>query len=472
MKKLFMIAAVAALGFGMASCAEEGTTPGNNDGKSGLLKIKLLNTASGTTRAATPEDESVVNVLEIWVFEDGGTVRSNSADGFVSYFTVADADFEPDANGDYTATLNVQPGEKDVLVIANANLTNAATANMSLSAIMEAAAAQQFTKANNKEVFADAGFVMAGWNLDVTIDGDTECDVKIDRNVAKIAVPIPTTTGGGVNVDLTLTEWQALYPGETLTAIPTGSGFEFNGFAVLNGLPKSVVGFPWIAFAKLNEESPYNYSPEHAYLSTQQFNYNNPWNWDAGAYTYDGTPNTGAWKTQIPTDSEEAELGARLWSTGDNMMNPVSPVNTANMAAWAPYAAWMGEDYGGATLDPVYVYESKPGVLTNTANGYAGYNHDQVIALIIGGTISATGLQDVERYWRVNVRGGSFGEAFHIIRNSVYTTSINAITSIGHATPWEAENEDEIIDEPGVNPTDFVISINDWETRPTGNGEL
>ncbi|MDR2882207.1 MAG: hypothetical protein LBU98_00275 [Alistipes sp.] len=480
MKKLFMFAAAAALTFGMASCAKEG--PGNGTEAEGisLLTIKLQNEAAGATRApiASTAAESAVNSLEIYVFNAGGAARPTQ-EGTVTYVNVPSGDynFVPTNDGSSTVSFNVPTGVPvDVLVVANANLGEMATSTMQQVMAALSPAAKTFTKTNNGAIFGaetpavttDDGFVMAGKTLNLTIVNDAEVAVNIDRNVVKIAPPEEDDT---VTAELTPAEWEEIFPDAAdgaFASVPAAGGtmpgfdFALTGFAVLNGLPKSAAGFQYTA-------SPYNYNPGHAYLLATPFNYTNPWsNWDAGAFTYPYA--TGGWQAQITATNGATEtlMGARLISNADNMMDLTEPedVTPGNLTAWAPYSGWLT-----SLTTAVYAYESKPGQVTNNSTGYRGYNADQVISLIIGGRISITGLSAATRFWRVDIRPEN-GEAYHIIRNSIYTTLISKITSPGHTTPWEAENEDPIIDEPGATPTDFIISINPWDGKPVGNTEL
>lgn len=466
MKKLFIIVAAALVG--MASCAKEGPTSDNNGGE-GLLQIKIKNGATGTTRVQSTPAESVVNVLEVWIFESDGVARPAT---LANYARISDAEFTPTQDGSYGTTLNVANGDnKIVLVIANADLGETATEDLSMEEIMATAATQTFTKANNGDIFED-GFVMAGWDLDVDIDGETAVEIAIDRNVAKIAAPTKTAT---VTATLTPAEWRELWPeaaADAFDGVPAEGGsmpgfsFTLTGHAVLNGLSESAVGFPYATTPPAGTPK-YTYNPAHSYLIPTSITYGNPWNtWDAGEFTYPyAAPNT-TWKYQLVAGNGDTEIAlARLWSTADDMTE-ITTVNDANLTAWAPYSGWMAL----ADAAPVYIHESKPGQTTDAGRDYVGYNHDQVIAYIIGGTINATGLTPVTRYWRVNVRDGV--EAYHLIRNSIYSVEVSNIASIGHATPWEAENEEEIIDQPGATPTEFVISINEWDNKVVGNTEM
>ena len=111
---------------------------------------------------------------------------------------------------------------------------------------------------------------------------------------------------------------------------------------------------------------------------------------------------------------------------------------------------------------PVYVYENVPTTLQG-GNGSAAtvFDKDEVVAFIVRGTFSGTGVSGVTRYWRVNLLKD---DAWKIYRNSIYRITMKDIKTVGWSTPKEAEEEG-----PVVSPTESSISINievaQWDVR-------
>jgi len=467
MKKIFSIAAIAALTLGMASCAKE--DGGKTQDGSGLFKIHLQTGSDDLSRAPITDvaDESKVTQVEIWIFEAGGATRPDATvEGQKTYFNTNDVNFAPEMNGTKTYEVNVPLGESDVLVVANANLGENPTAKMEdlMNMASKIADAHVFTKANNASIndfTKNAGFVMAGQALKVDITAGSEVTVAIDRNVAKILPPTPKSE---IEYDLTKEEWEEIYPGAddaTLDQLADGTlkpTFSFYGYAVLNGLPKSTAGF-----AYTTREKGYDNDPLFAYALNTPFNYGNPWvNWSISKYTFAN----GALSLVGTAGTTDAALGGRLLSDAANM-DAVTEVNATTIAQWAPYA-WVPATAGAFTTDnAVYVHESRAGEVTNQGTGQRGYHYQQVVSYIVGGVFTANGLNDsAPRFWRVNMRDL---EAYHILRNSKYSLEIAKIVTPGSSTPWEAEEEEPFIPEPGETPNDFIISINPWNARPVAN---
>jgi len=466
MKKIFSIAAIAALTIGAASCAKEGGSNATAEG-SGLLKIKLV---TGGTRAPITDNaaETLVQKVEVFIFDAGGAALAEEGEGQTNYI---------ESNGVGTIQAFVPGGNKDILVIANANIGEPA-ADATMEGIMNTLSEKFFDKTNSGMAFAE-GFVMAGQTLNVAISETegTDVSVYIDRNVAKVTPPTKATN---VTFKLTKEQWVEIYGEENAalfndpTAVNTDATFELLGYAVLNGLPKSHVGFAYVerstpAGGVLN----YHYDPRHNHALANPFSYSNEWlKWDHSTYTYTGSGSTAVISIPTHVGTTETELGERLISAADDMMDD-KEVNEGDMERWAPYAKWLYYDgTDNAAAEARYVYESRAGEATNAGTGARGYHHDQVISYVIGGTINPNidGVPAVDRYWRVDIRKG---EAFHILRNSLYSVEVANIITPGSGTPWEAENEKPIIDEPvDVLPADFIISINPWNARPVGNDGL
>lgn len=470
MKKLFSIAAAAALVLGMASCAKEGGSNATTDG-SGLLKIVLENSTKDLSRAPIGSDpaESFISGIEVWIFNAGGETRPTPAEGQTNYFTMTTL----------TGTASVPAGNMDVLVLVNAGLGNeGANATASMEELMNMASTKTFTKANNG-TRPDGGFAMAGQTLGVAIaESGTVVRVGIDRNVSKVTPPTFSTDG---TIDLTEEEWKEIFPDApegTFTnpaEINADASFTISGFAVLNGLPKSSVGFSYVDRSETSEGAgdwQYRYNPGHAYRLETNFNYGNPWvRWSINTYTHTGTGRETVF-TQTTVGATEAAMGPRLMSDGQAMWDEnITVVNDANLLRWAPYSGWYKVPFSDSPA--IYVHESRAGQTVDSGTGSRGYHYNQIVSYIVGGKFVVEGINTpataVERFWRIDMRTQ---EAFHILRNSLYSLAISKITTPGFETPWEAETENPVVPEPGEKPTDFVLSVNPWQSLPVGNAEM
>ena len=111
---------------------------------------------------------------------------------------------------------------------------------------------------------------------------------------------------------------------------------------------------------------------------------------------------------------------------------------------------------------PVYVYENIPTMLQG-GNGQAAtvFDKDEVVAFIIKGTFSGTGVSDATRYWRVNLLKD---DAWKIFRNSIYRITMQDITTVGWGTPKEAEEEGPVID-PSESSITIDIEVAKWDVR-------
>ena len=110
---------------------------------------------------------------------------------------------------------------------------------------------------------------------------------------------------------------------------------------------------------------------------------------------------------------------------------------------------------------PVFVYETIPTTLQGGNGSATVFNKDEVVAFIIKGTFSGTGVNNTTRYWRVNLFKD---DLWKIYRNSIYRITMKDIKTVGWSTPQEAEEEGPVVD-----PTESSISINidvaKWDVR-------
>ena len=153
------------------------------------------------------------------------------------------------------------------------------------------------------------------------------------------------------------------------------------------------------------------------------------------------------------------------FATASNFKTTFTPDGTTVETVYSVKNDDSGETSNGflqpAYDKPVYVYENLPTTLQG-GNGMATvFNKDEVVAFIIKGTFSGTGVTDVTRYWRVNLLKD---DTWKIFRNSIYRITMKDIKTVGWSTPREAEEEG-----PVVNPAESTISINievaEWDVR-------
>jgi hypothetical protein len=223
----------------------------------------------------------------------------------------------------------------------------------------------------------------------------------------------------------------------------------------------------------------------NVYSEGYTMTYANEWTgWQAGKTVGGvwGTVTSGTWAAVTPsaTNSDEFLRGSRIESNSAVMKADGTKTAAANLNEWYAYSGVAGQAIIKNAATPVYVYENKPGLKQETAEAaaYEGFDADDVVAIILEGTLtarySADGVapssdQTKTRYWRVNIR---LQDAYHITRNAVYTTTVDKILTPGYATPWEAEESEEVIGKPGDTISEFIISVNKWDIKPVGNGGI
>lgn len=467
MKKLFIIAAAALVG--MASCSKEGPAV-KYDGAEGTGKLAFFLNSDAKTRAEGDavngtEDESKVNSVEIYIFEADGETLEAVSEGYVTVtgpdfgdFVSDESEFAPELDGKYVTTVAVGAGEDyQILVVTNAELGE--PGDRTLMELQAEVAAHEFSVTNTTAVPAD-GFVMAGVNLAATVEAEQTNTIEVDiyRNVSRITKP--TEKAGGAEVDLdALTQGQLddVFGAGVVTAGDTQDvGFTLTGYAVVNGMIKSTVGF-----AATGDAEDGTFDPLYVNATPT---YNNEWTaWDAGRFT--GLN----WAPQVTATNGATELAlGRIQSNSAELKANNTPV--ADIADWEGVYSGDGKMIKMNGDEPnIYLYESKPGLLKEAVGTYEGYNADQVISIIIEGELVVAGEGDFVRYWRINMRPD---EAYHLIRNSEYQTVINKISTLGYDTPWEAEESEDIIAKPNDTITDFIINVVPWDVKIVGPTQI
>ncbi len=206
--------------------------------------------------------------------------------------------------------------------------------------------------------------------------------------------------------------------------------------------------------------------------------YANQWTgWQAGKTigTVWGTMVGGVYTavTETAANSDELARGGRIASNSETMKADGKTI--ANLGEWYAYSGAAGSAIITDATKSVYVYESKPGLKQAFGDSYEGFDADDAIAIILQGTLTAnwgTPVAEphvITRYWRIDIR---LQDAFHITRNAAYNTLISKISTPGYATPWEAEESEDVIGKPGDTISEFIISVNEWAVKPVNNQEI
>jgi hypothetical protein len=463
MKKLFVLAA--AIAFGMASCSDPAITP---EPKQGNVSIVLTNGDAAATRAdGDPKDgtaeENKINSIEIYVFNDKGDALDDKVGEENGYLKVDVST----ATFPWSTQVQMAGGtNKDVIVVANANLgapvTTAGSEKLNTFAkVMEAVDAAVLDATNSTKVPA-TGFVMSGHTLLAKVDegrSDNVIEIGLNRLVARVEYP---TVGSTITYDLDQKELDQVF-GKTGDVSNVTSddnlSFTLNGYWVLNGMKKSTVGFVGnnINDGTVGTDADKIYSNDSKPYVMGGTDGTTYWSWNLWLENFDN-------KGSLEEGAGYALRGGRTESNSEAMK--AADKTPANLSEWD--GIYSGKAL--LTAGNVYAYESKPDRKADQT--YSGYDPDGVIAIIISGTLtdSSTAIPNPKiRYWRVNVR---VQDSYHIIRNSTYTTAINAIKTPGYETPWEAEESEEIVAKPGDTVGEFEISVNPWTIKEVGNGGI
>ena len=480
MKRFLILAATLAAGAGCSKVNTVETTPTGN------VSITLENGAAtrgddGDEVAGT-EAENKITMLEFYVFNNDGTALDTETTNGSGYIKLSAADLQLPAKWPYATQVQMGSGDnKDIVVVANADLGAPVTTSGSeklntFEKVMQAISEKSKDVMTNRisRLVPENGFVMSGYTLNANVvagRSDNKVSIRMDRLVARIETPVQAST---VTFDLDLDELERLYGDKTTKTNTSGLQFEFTGYAVINGLQKSSIGFVGnkIADGTVGTTADVVYSNfTRPYLKDGVEGTNMwAWNlWTVNSTAPDGTVTPGVFS---------AARGPRIESNTDALVTGATP-NT-NPTAWADAYSGRANLVAGtgswfidsSNANPnVYVYESKPD--TKSSEAYSGYDPDGVVAIIIQGTITDTSATDPApqktRYWRLNVR---VDDEYHIIRNSTYQTSINKIQTPGFASPQEAEDSEDIVAKPEHTISEFIISVNKWVLRNIGDGQI
>lgn len=322
--------------------------------------------------------------------------------------------FKPEAlasNNQYTFL--VDAGNLTILTAVNQNLGEPSPAPSLLADFKKSSLYKDLVldgSNSRADISTSTGFAMAAEGTINVVEGETNTlNLTVRRLLSKIEAPKVDPSSQITAPKADLLEILGL---GTSGTVPEDLKWTFDGYMVINGINQS-----------------------------RAFEYNDLENW----VRFETASN---FKTTFSINGETVET---VYSTknddADETKNGFLPVTYEK---------------------PVYVYENVSTILQG-GNGSAAtvFDKDEVVAFIIQGTFSGTGVSGVTRYWRVNLLKD---DAWKIYRNSIYRVTMKDIKTVGWATPKDAEEEG-----PVVSPEESSISINievaKWDVR-TQNVDL
>lgn len=383
------------------------------------VDIMLVNTQISPSRAPSGKedgtaDESKISWLEFYVFDQTGNTLDPEV-GRVDDVTPGNGYLKL-TTSELTNKLRVSAGtNKKFIVVANSSIGAPAAGYNTYESLKAKLSAETFTATesgsdhNSRSTPAD-GFEISGYTS-ATIaaaQSNNKVYITIMRLVSKINAP---TLVANIPVELTNQEQINEIWGEgTTVTTSTPITFEFNGYAVVNGVTKSSVSF--VGNASGNYLDPVG----------------SAWDtWSAKTYLNSSFNADGSYK---------------------------------NNYSGAFEGNWFLDATEANNSHRVYVYENKP--TSVTINGVVGYKPETVYSYIIKGTLKAASETDAVRYWRVDL---TKTDLFHIMRNCVYHVTINKISTPGYNTPKNAETTPGIIPDPSQTASDFVITVAQWDVN-------
>ena len=323
----------------------------------------------------------------------------NSDGSFQKYYKPASVA----SDNQYTFLVNA--GSLTILTAANQNLGEPAPA--SLADFKKSSSYKELSldgTNSRSDISTSLGFAMAAEGTANVVEGETnKLSLSIRRLLSKVESPKVAPTNEIKIPDAELLKILGLGTSET---VPNDLKWTFKGYMVINGINQSLA-----------------------------FEYENLTNWERFA-------TASNFKTTFSPDG----------ATVETVYSVKSDDNSETSNGFLP----AGYD------KPVYVYENIPTMLQGS-NGQAAtvFDKDEVVAFIIKGTFSGTGVSDVTRYWRVNLLKD---DAWKIFRNSIYRITMQDITTVGWGTPKEAEEEGPVID-PSESSITIDIEVAKWDVR-------
>jgi hypothetical protein len=375
-------------------------------------------------------DENKVTSIEIYVFNADGTIDTKTGATGNGYFSAT----VPTATTTFSYTVIMDSGnQKKFVAVANMGLGALASgedyddlkAKLSTAAFTASAAAGY----NSRTIPAN-GFEMSGETVAKIEPGPiNSVRIPISRLVSKINAPnffyldpADGTTKIYTGVVFTPDQVKELW-GDDAGDVGT-IAFRSVGYALVNGITKSSALFN----GRLSDND--DTAPR-----TKPWG---DWTWDGKSYL----------NSTFDTDGKYTGAYSGQSNSGDWFL--------------ATDGSVAGEEY-------VYVYENKPEM--TTVNDQTGLDPKKVYAFIVKGELVVDGDTNnsndlnLVRYWRVDL---ARDDAYHILRNNLYSVYIKTIKSIGFPTEQEAEDDPDIIP---PNPEDtsakIEIEVNKWRVNQT-----
>lgn len=390
--------AVSATAFALLSCNDSDNNLNPAPNKGELAAITVKVKGTTNTRALAGEEAGTANENDINSLE---FFVFNADNTYQKYYKPA----SPASDNQYTFLVNA--GNLTILTAVNQNLGEPSPAPGSLADFKKNCLYKGLSldgSNSRTDISASVGFAMAAEGVANVVEGETNTlNLSVRRLLSKIESPKIDPASKITAPAADLLEILGLDKNGT---VPTDLKWTFNGYMIINGINQSLA-----------------------------FEYENLTNWERFA-------TASNFKTTFTANG----------ATVENVYSVKNDDNgeTSNGFLQAGYNK------------PVYVYESIPTTLQG-GDGIAAtvFNKDEVVAFIIKGTFSGSGVSDVTRYWRVNLLKD---DIWKIFRNSIYRITMKEIKTVGWATPKEAEEEGPVID-----PTESAISINievaNWDIR-------
>ena len=367
-------------------------------GKGELTPITVNIKGNADTRALTGEETGATNENNINSLE---FFVFNSDGSFQKYYKPASVA----SDNQYTFLVNA--GSLTILTAANQNLGEPSPAPVSLADFKKSSSYKELSldgTNSRSDISTSLGFAMAAEGTAHVVEGETnKLNLSIRRLLSKVESPKVAPTN---EIKIPDTELLKILGLGTSEAVPNDLKWTFKGYMVINGINQSLA-----------------------------FEYENLTNWERFA-------TASNFKTTFSPDG----------ATVETVYSVKSDDNSETSNGFLP----AGYD------KPVYVYENIPTMLQG-GNGQAAtvFDKDEVVAFIIKGTFSGTGVSDATRYWRVNLLKD---DAWKIFRNSIYRITMQDITTVGWGTPKEAEEEGPVID-PSESSITIDIEVAKWDVR-------
>lgn len=264
----------------------------------------------------------------------------------------------------------------------------------------------------NSRVIRD-GFVMSGESTVNVIENiaTNYVEIVVSRIKSKVEAPVMSPT---LAVSLSDAQVRKAFGFGESVVVDGQLGFDFTGYALINGLTTSDI-LP---------------------------------NWNAGndeKASWTGWTRKGTHLPKIVEASRDLLLAYSGQKDG----------------SW-----WLS----GTTDDTkvVYVYENEP--IPANDGDIAGFEKESVYALLVRGNLKYTpadggDVKTAQRYWRINLIRD---DEYKIFRNSVYTVTVNAIKTPGYGTAEDAiDDNDNGTIVPGNNQTGILaeIKVAPWRLR-------